>query len=89
MGITKEQIEKTIAIAKKYGAKKLILFGSVLEESGQARDIDLACDGIDGWKLFEFGGILEQELHLSVDIIPLKPGTRFTRYIETKGRSLL
>lgn len=89
MGITEKQIEKSVAIAKAYGVRRLILFGSALEEPDRARDLDLACDGIDGWKLFEFGGRLEEELHLSVDIIPLNPPTRFSRYIEAKGKILL
>ncbi|HLG29421.1 MAG TPA: nucleotidyltransferase domain-containing protein [Candidatus Brocadiales bacterium] len=89
MGITEKQIEKSVAIAKAYGVKRLILFGSALEEPERARDIDLACDGIDGWKLFEFGGRLEEELHLPVDIVPLNPPTRFSRYIEARGKILL
>ncbi|MEW5803104.1 MAG: nucleotidyltransferase domain-containing protein [bacterium] len=86
MGINRKQIEQ--CIAKKYGASKLILFGSALDEPEKARDLDLACDGIDGWKIFEFGASLEEELHISVDVVPLSPPTRFTRYIEKKGEIL-
>lgn len=89
MGISQKQIKKTVAIAKEYGAKRLIIFGSALENPDQERDIDLACDGIDGWKLFEFGDRLERELYLQVDIIPLTPPTRISRYIEAKGKVLL
>lgn len=89
MGISTKQIEKSVKIAKEYGAKRLIIFGTALENPEQARDLDLACDGIDGWKLFEFGDRLEAELQMSVDIIPLNPPTRFSRYIEAKGKILL
>lgn len=89
MGITQQMIEKTVALAKEYGAKRLVLFGSALENLQTARDLDLACDGIEGWKLFEFGGRLEEQLHISVDVVPLSPPTRFSRYIETNGKMLL
>ncbi len=88
MALNRTQIEKIIQLAKAYGAKRLILFGSSLQESLPARDIDLACDGVSGWKLYEFGSRLEEELHTPLDIVPLSPSTRFTKLIETKGKVL-
>jgi predicted nucleotidyltransferase len=87
MALNQTQIEKIIRLAKAYGAKRLILFGSSLGDI-PARDIDLACDGVSGWKLYEFGSRLEEELHTPLDIVPLSPSTRFTRLIETKGQVL-
>jgi hypothetical protein len=55
----------------------------------KARDIDIACDGIPGWKLYEFAARIENELKLNLDIISLSPPTRFTRMIEKKGKVLL
>ena len=68
MAISKEQIEKAVALAKTYGATRLLLFGSALENPEQARDLDLACDGVAGWKLYELGARLEEELGISLDI---------------------
>ncbi|MBI4621586.1 MAG: DNA polymerase III subunit beta [Desulfobacterales bacterium] len=89
MTINQALIEKIISVAKRYGATRLILFGSALEMPGQARDIDLACDGIEGWKLYEMAAKIEEELGASLDIVPLNPPTRFTRIIEAKGKTLL
>ena len=89
MPVTQQMIEKAVLLAREYGAKKLVLFGSALNDQGAARDLDLACDGIDGWKLFEFGGRLEDQLHIPVDVVPLDPPTRFSRYIELHGKILL
>jgi predicted nucleotidyltransferase len=89
MGITERQIAKAVALAKEYGATRMILFGSALEEPKQARDLDLAFDGVAGWKLYELGARLEEELEVSLDIVPLSPPTRFTRLIESKGKVLL
>lgn len=89
MAISQPQLQKIISLAKAYGAVRLILFGSSVDAPEQARDIDLACDGVPGWKLYELAARLEEELHASLDIIPLSPSTRFTRLIERRGKVLI
>jgi len=89
MDSQQEQLERAVVLAKVYGATRLILFGSALDRPEQARDLDLACDGVLGWKLYELGARLEEELQVALDLIPLTPSTRFTRLIERKGKVLL
>jgi len=89
MAVTAEQIEKAVGLAKAYGASRVILFGSAAEDPERARDLDLACDGVPGWKIFELGARLEKELHLLVDVVPLDPPTPFSRHIEKEGGVLL
>jgi len=89
MTINQAVIKKIVDLAKQYGATRLILFGSALERPEDARDIDIACDGIQGWKLYEMAARLEEELAAPLDIVPLSPPTNFTRLIEAKGKSLL
>ena len=89
MAVLQEQIEQAIALAKEYGATRLILFGSAASNPEQARDLDLACDGVPGWKLYELGARLEEELRIPLDLVPLSPETRFTRIIADQGRVLL
>jgi len=89
MPITQSQIERIAAIAKSYGAVRLILFGSIIETPSEARDIDIACDGVSGWKLYELSARLEEELHMPLDIVPLSPPSRFTKLIENKGKVIL
>jgi len=84
-----KNIARIKQLAESYGGKRLILFGSALDNPSEARDIDLACDGISGWKLYEFAARLEDELRTSVDVIPLSPPSRLTKYIEKKGRAIL
>ncbi len=88
MAVTDTQIEKIIDLAKSYGATRLILFGSSVETPDEARDIDIACDGVQGWKLYELAARLEDELGTSLDIVALTPPSKFTEYIKTKGRVL-
>jgi len=89
MAINQQQLQKIIAMAKAYGAVRLILFGSSVDTPGDARDIDLACDGVSGWKLYELAARLEEELHAPLDIVPLSPPTRFTSLIERRGKVLI
>jgi predicted nucleotidyltransferase len=89
MAIQQDQLERAIALAKAYGATRLILFGSAATAPEKARDLDLACDGVSGWKLYELGARLEEELRIPLDLVPLSPSTRFTRLIERRGKVLL
>jgi predicted nucleotidyltransferase len=72
-----------------YGATRLILFGSALIRPEQARDLDLACDGVTVWKLYQLGARLEEELRVPLDLVPLTLPTRFTRLIERRSKVLL
>jgi predicted nucleotidyltransferase len=89
MAIQQDQLERAIALAKAYGATRLILFGSAATAPEQAGDLDLACDGVSGWRLYELGARLEEELRIPLDLVPLSPPTRFTRLIERRGKVLL
>ena len=86
MSITQEKINKCIDIVKEYGGTKLILFGSALEDPQNANDLDLACEGVDGWKIYELGARLEELISTNVDLVPLSPKTRFTKYLEKQGK---
>jgi predicted nucleotidyltransferase len=89
MAIRQEQLNRAIELAKAYGATRLILFGSAASKPEQARDLDLACEGVVGWKFYELGARLEEELRIPLDLIPLTPPTPFTRLIERRGKVLL
>ena len=89
MAIRQEQLDRAVVLAKAYGATRLILFGSAASAPERARDMDLACDGVGGWKLYKLGARLEEELQMPLDLVPLSPPTRFTRLIERQGKVLL
>jgi predicted nucleotidyltransferase len=89
MAVSKKQLDRIVELAKSYGAKRLIIFGSAAKALSKARDIDIACDGIHGWKLYELAARLEDEMGAVFDVIPLSPPTPFTKYIESKGKILL
>ena len=86
MPVTQEDIEKCVAILRRHGATRIVLFGSAVDSPETARDLDLACDGIEGWEFFLVGGEIEEALGISVDLVPLSPPSDFTKHIEKWGR---
>jgi len=89
MPIEQHHIQRAISLARAYGATRLILFGSAAVDLSQARDLDLACDGVTGWKLYELAARLEEELRIPLDLVALSPPSQFTRLIERGGKPLL
>ena len=89
MTVTSEQLGRIVDLAKQHGATRLILFGSAAQTPHEARDIDLGCDGIEGWGLFRFAGEVENRLGVLLDVVPLSPPTPFTQQVEREGRVLL
>jgi len=89
MAVSQAQIDKIVSVAKAYGATRVILFGSSVESPQKANDLDLACDGVQGWKLYELASRLEEDLQTTLDIVPLTPPTRFSRLIQARGKILL
>lgn len=83
-----KKLERAIELAKEFGATRLILFGSAVHNASKARDIDLACDGVDGWAFYKLGARLEEELQIPLDLIPLTPPNRLTELIQRRGKVL-
>jgi hypothetical protein len=57
-----ESVLATVAVARDFGVTRLLLFGSAMENPENARDLDLACAGVPGWRLFEFAAVLKSTL---------------------------
>jgi predicted nucleotidyltransferase len=88
MAVTEEHLRRAVAIARSYGASRLVLFGSANETPDTARDLDLAVAGMTGWDLFELAAELEEQLHLPLDLVPLDAEDAFVDHIQRQGRVL-
>lgn len=86
MAITQEHINSAIQLAKEYGATRLLLFGSALDDPDNANDLDLGVDGLFGLKFFQYGGILETLIDKQVDIVDLSLDNVFINHIKQIGR---
>jgi predicted nucleotidyltransferase len=86
MAVTQQHIDKAIELAKEYGATKVLLFGSALNNPDEAHDLDIGISGIDSTKFFLFAGKLEDLIRISVDLIPLDINNPFVEYIKKHGK---
>jgi len=84
--ITSRQIQTCVEVARKYGAKKLVLFGSANEEPEKAQDIDLICDGVRGLDLLRMAAEIENETGAPVDVVSAVPRTPFVSMNAPRGR---
>jgi len=75
-------------VAVRYGAKRVLLFGSSAEPQREGRDIDLAVEGIPAHRFFEFYGELLFRLSKPVDLVDLSADSQFTRLIRRDGVAL-
>ena len=69
--ITEQDKNTIIDLAKKYQIKRLFLFGSNVDSNKEARDIDLAVEGIKEELFFKFYSELIFGLSKPVDLIDL------------------
>lgn len=72
-------------IARKYRARRVLLFGSSLLADCESRDIDIAVEGIEEKDFFSFYGELLCALSKPVDVIDLSTKSRFVQMIRQEG----
>jgi predicted nucleotidyltransferase len=89
MSVTQNQIDRAVAVARRYGARRVFLFGSALDDPENARDLDLAVEGVEGWDFFRMSAEMEREADVLLDVIPLDRDDWFTRRVRERGRALL
>ena len=83
-----DHIHTAVRIARDFGATRVVLFGSALDRPAQARDLDLAVEGVPGWTFYALGARLDRTLGVPVDLVALDDPTPFSRHIEGAGRVL-
>ncbi len=88
MAVTEDQIEQAVRIAREHGATRVVLFGSAVDRPEDARDLDLAVDGVEGWDFFRLGARIDRALGIDVDLVALVPATPLSRRIQRRGRVL-
>jgi len=69
--ILERELKKTASISKEFGAKKVLLFGSCLEDIESAQDVDIAVSGIEPREFFKYYGKVSMAVENEVDIVDL------------------
>ena len=85
----KKDLEKIVSISKKYGAERVLLFGSCVDDIEHARDIDIAVKGVNPRKFYEFYSKVSFAVKDEVDIIDLHDvSPYFAQCVNERGRVL-
>ncbi|MBV6506946.1 MAG: hypothetical protein ILNGONEN_02534 [Syntrophorhabdaceae bacterium] len=74
-----------IEMAKRFGVKRVVLFGSSLCSDRESHDIDIGVEGILEKDFFTFYGELMFALSKPIDIVDLSIKNRFVELIEQEG----
>jgi len=69
--VFESELAKIIEISKEFGARKVLLFGSCLEDAESAHDIDIAVRGINPRDFFRYYGRVSIAIDDEVDIVDL------------------
>lgn len=83
--ITETDRQQIEAICRKYGAKRALLFGSSLDSTRDAHDIDLAVEGVRPHEFFRFYGELIFALSKPVDVVDLSGQSKFLDLVRREG----
>jgi predicted nucleotidyltransferase len=83
--ISDEDKNKLVVIAKKYKVNKVYLFGSNLLTEREAKDIDIAVEGIQNEDFFSFYSELIFSLSKPVDLVDLKKKSLLNSMVKSVG----
>ena len=83
--ISEQDRAMIVDVARRYDVKGVLLFGSSIDPSRKANDIDLAVEGIAPAKFFDFYGELLFALSKPIDLVDLGKDSKFTRLVYREG----
>ena len=86
MAIKSKLAQEGPEIFRKFKLKKVILYGSVLENTmNKSSDIDIMVDYLPPEKFFTFQCQLEEKLNILVDLHTMDEDEQFTRKVLQRG----
>jgi predicted nucleotidyltransferase len=86
MAVTPDMVQAAVALLRRHGAERVVVFGSSLTAPETARDLDLACSGVPPRDFLPTLADLADHLAISVDLVDLTDDTPFTRLISRRGK---
>jgi len=86
--ISDADIEAIRQTAQLYGLKRVLLFGSAADPKKTPRDIDLAVEGLEPYRYFDFWGDLLMKVSITVDIVDLSRPGRFLDIVREEGKPI-
>ncbi len=85
--VLERELSRIVDISKEFDARKVLLFGSCLEDTRSAQDIDIAISGINPREFFKYYGKVSMAVENEVDIVDLNDvREHLCKRILSKGR---
>jgi len=88
MRIEQDRLSKTVHVLRDMGARKIILFGSMVDDPEHARDLDLAVEGISLNRILDADLAVHEAIGMPTDLIAKEENPSFYEIIEDYGRVL-
>jgi len=86
MSVETAHIRQGAEILRRYGARRVFVFGRAAETPEAAQDLDLAVEGMAPCDYLKALGDLSDELLVPVDLVDLADGPRFAELIRRRGK---
>lgn len=83
--ISEVQRETIVRCARRFGASRVMLFGSCVCPQQDHRDIDIAVEGIPPQLFFRFCAEVMRQLGTPVDVVDLSEQNPFTQLVRERG----
>ena len=83
--ITEKDKDTIQTISRKYGVKRVLLFGSSIDPVKESHDIDIAVEGVAPEDFFKYYGDLMLKLSKPVDLVDLSESSKFVQMILQEG----
>jgi predicted nucleotidyltransferase len=74
-----------VELSRRYGARRVLLFGSSADTAREGNDIDLAVEGVPPSQFFSYFGDLIFSLSKPLDLVDLSRDSKFNRLIARDG----
>ena len=82
------EINKAVNVLRRLGARRVTLFGSYVEQPENARDVDLAVEGIPIGRLLEADVLVHDILRVPTDLISREESPAFYNLVRQSGKLL-
>jgi predicted nucleotidyltransferase len=83
--LTEADKEAIVRAAKRYGASRVLLFGSSARHGVEAADIDIAVEGVPPSQFFDFYAAVMFSVSKPVDVVDLSEESLFTDLIRDEA----
>jgi len=88
MKLSDSILHTATTILRRFGARRIVLFGSAADSPETARDLDLAVEGLPAHRLLDACLALERELRVPFDLVRLERRDGFAELVVGAGRVL-